>query len=108
MNPVIIGNATLYFGDCRDILPTLGKVDAVVTGLHGRKKAGNPKGKRTRGDEQPKRRFDGKWPTWPIEPDVGRVANGIPARMDRLKGLGNAVVPQIPELIGQAILESMK
>jgi len=29
--PVIIGNATLYCGDCRDILPTLGKVDAVVT-----------------------------------------------------------------------------
>ena len=26
-----IGNATLYCGDCRDILPTLGKVDAVVT-----------------------------------------------------------------------------
>jgi DNA modification methylase len=29
--PVIIGRATLYLGDCRDILPTLGKVDAVVT-----------------------------------------------------------------------------
>ena len=29
--PDIIGNATLYLGDCRDILPTLGKVDAVVT-----------------------------------------------------------------------------
>ena len=31
MNPVIIGNATLYLGDCREILPTLGKVDAVIT-----------------------------------------------------------------------------
>lgn len=31
MNPVKIGRATLYLGDCRDILPTLGKVDAVVT-----------------------------------------------------------------------------
>jgi DNA modification methylase len=31
VEPVIIGNATLYLGDCRDILPTLGKVDAVVT-----------------------------------------------------------------------------
>ncbi len=29
--PVIIGNATLYLGDCRDILPSLPKVDAVVT-----------------------------------------------------------------------------
>lgn len=29
--PTIIGNATLYLGDCRDILPTLDKVDAVIT-----------------------------------------------------------------------------
>ena len=29
--PVTIGNATLYCGDCLEILPTLGKVDAVVT-----------------------------------------------------------------------------
>ena len=41
---------------------------------------------------------------WPTEPDVGRVANGIPDRSHRLKGLGNAVVPHIPELIGNAIL----
>lgn len=31
MNPVIIGDATLYHGDCREILPTLPKVDAVIT-----------------------------------------------------------------------------
>ena len=30
-NPVIIGNAKLWLGDCRDILPTLPKVDAVIT-----------------------------------------------------------------------------
>ena len=30
-NPVIIGDATLYLGDCREILPTLPKVDAVIT-----------------------------------------------------------------------------
>lgn len=30
-NPVIIGNATLYLGDCREILPTLPKVDAMIT-----------------------------------------------------------------------------
>ncbi len=30
-DPVIIGNATLYLGDCREILPTLPKVDSVVT-----------------------------------------------------------------------------
>jgi DNA (cytosine-5)-methyltransferase 1 len=42
---------------------------------------------------------------WAVEPDVGRVANGIPRRTHRLKQLGNAVVPQIPELIGRAIME---
>lgn len=31
MEPVVIGNATLYLGDCRDILPTLDKAEAVVT-----------------------------------------------------------------------------
>jgi len=31
INPIIIGDATLYLGDCMDILPTLGKVDAVIT-----------------------------------------------------------------------------
>lgn len=40
---------------------------------------------------------------WSIEPDMGRVAHGVSSRVDRLKGLGNAVVPQIPEIIGLAI-----
>ncbi len=44
---------------------------------------------------------------WSIEPRMGRVANGIPKRVDRLKGLGNAVIPQIPEIIGDAILQSL-
>tara|TARA_R100000808_G_scaffold7415_1_gene21861 strand:- start:32 stop:850 length:819 start_codon:yes stop_codon:yes gene_type:complete len=43
---------------------------------------------------------------WQIEPSVGRVAHGVPGRVDRLKQLGNAVVPQIPEMIGRAILEA--
>ena len=51
-------------------------------------------------------RNGGKW--WATEPDVGRVANGVPDRSHRLKALGNAVVPQIPELIGNAILASME
>lgn len=40
---------------------------------------------------------------WSVEPNVGRVANGVSARSHRLRALGNAVVPQIPELIGRAI-----
>ena len=40
------------------------------------------------------------------EPAILGVCNGFPGRVDRIKALGNAVVPQIPELIGRAILES--
>jgi len=36
---------------------------------------------------------------WSVEPNVGRVANGVPSRVDRLKGLGNAIVPQVAALI---------
>jgi DNA (cytosine-5)-methyltransferase 1 len=41
------------------------------------------------------------------EPEPPRVANGIPNRTHRNRALGNAVVPQIPELIGRAILASL-
>ena len=42
---------------------------------------------------------------WAVEPPVGRVANGVPGRVDRLKQLGNSVVPQIPQMIGEAIMK---
>jgi DNA (cytosine-5)-methyltransferase 1 len=40
---------------------------------------------------------------WQSEPNVGRVANGIPKRVDRLKSLGNSLVPMIPYYIGMSI-----
>lgn len=42
---------------------------------------------------------------WETEPNVGRVANGIPNVVDRLKCLGNAVVPQQVYPILKAIAE---
>lgn len=42
---------------------------------------------------------------WRIEPSVGRVADGIPDRLDRLARLGNAVVPQVAQIVGEWILE---
>jgi DNA (cytosine-5)-methyltransferase 1 len=45
---------------------------------------------------------------WLTEPDVGRVAHGVPARVDRLRALGNAVVPQVVEWIGRQILTSQR
>jgi len=52
-------------------------------------------------------RIAGDGGQWRTEPDVGRVADGIPDRAHRLAALGNAVIPQIPELIGHAILKSL-
>ena len=43
---------------------------------------------------------------WAVEPDVGRVVDGVASRVDRLRGLGNSLVPQIPEIIGRAIMAS--
>jgi DNA (cytosine-5)-methyltransferase 1 len=40
---------------------------------------------------------------WRTEPGVGRVAHGIPFRLERLNGLGNSVVPQVAEYIGRRI-----
>lgn len=40
---------------------------------------------------------------WHAEPDVGRVADGVPARVDRLRCLGNAVVPQAGEVVARAV-----
>ena len=42
---------------------------------------------------------------WTSEPNVGRVADGVPFRVDRLKQLGNAIVPQLAEWIGRRIME---
>ena len=45
---------------------------------------------------------------WTAEPNVGRVANGVSSRVDRLKCLGNAVVPQCGEYIGFLALEALR
>ena len=45
---------------------------------------------------------------WATEPDVGRVAHGIPYRVDRIKCLGNAVVPQQAYPIFRALREEME
>jgi DNA (cytosine-5)-methyltransferase 1 len=49
---------------------------------------------------------DGSW--WEVEPDVGRVADGVSHRVDRLRCLGNAVVPQQFYPILRAIAEIMR
>ena len=45
---------------------------------------------------------------WPDEPALSGVDDGVPDWVDRTKATGNAVVPQIPELIGKALQESLR
>ena len=45
---------------------------------------------------------------WSSQPAVDRVVNGLPNRVDRIKGLGNAIVPQVAAEIIRCIREVMK
>ena len=45
---------------------------------------------------------------WDVEPNVGRVANGVPNRVHRLKALGNAIVPQMAYYIGTALIKDFQ
>ena len=58
-------------------------------------------------NENPARAQPQRSDWWAAEPDVGRVAHGIPARVDRLKCLGNAVVPQQAYPIFKALMEDI-
>ena len=62
----------------------------------------NSKTQRKRQATQPF--YGGEPAIWEPEPSVGRVADGVPNRTHRLKSLGNAVVPQVVEQIGKAIM----
>ena len=79
---------------------------SVSTRLQRGAQSGNACGSRAQRNEQSSRRSkltDGQ--NWIVEPNVGRVAHGVSRRVDRLKGLGNAIVPQIAMNIGLAIKE---
>jgi DNA (cytosine-5)-methyltransferase 1 len=64
-------------------------------GLEERKTPGNFGSKWPWRNEQSERCCDSSGHTWATEPNVGRVAHGIPSRTHRLKSLGNAIVPQV-------------
>jgi DNA (cytosine-5)-methyltransferase 1 len=76
---------------------SLGNVNEAVTGN------GEPTTQEVSGDRSSVR---GESAWWNFEPDVGRVAHGVPGRVYRLKALGNSIVPQIAQEIGQAIIKA--
>jgi len=59
--------------------------------------------------EQIKSRGSDSWTlreaNWISEPNVGRVAHGIPERSHRLKALGNAIVPKIVEILARTLIK---
>lgn len=65
-----------------------------------------PRGSRSDIGNRTQRDASGKW--WQTEPNVGRVVNGISARVDRLRCLGNAVVPAQAYPIFKAIADYYK
>ena len=86
-------------GTCEREENTAAVADADEPGLEGRGKSRRRSGKR---DSRASGGTVSGW--WESEPDVGRVAHGVPSRVDRLRCLGNAVVPQVVEVIGRAIV----
>ena len=58
----------------------------------------------SRGTDSSQIFIDNPWTNFPTQSPICRGDDGIPYRMDRIKSLGNAVVPQIVEIIGKAIV----
>jgi DNA (cytosine-5)-methyltransferase 1 len=78
---------------------------AIDERLQRREGSGDFERERPNAIEQSTRRSDAsRGQDWPTEPDVGRVAYGIPNRVDRIKSLGNAVVPPLVAQIGRLIM----
>lgn len=69
----------------------------------------SPRAWRPAPHSEPLRSALGYWPPRPGEiADIPRMADGPTDRAHRLKAVGNAVVPALPEMIGRAVLESMR
>ncbi len=71
--------------------------DTGIKGLQRSKEAGNNGEYREEPGYKQPARCDrvSEWREWPTEPGVGRVVNGMAARMDRLRCLGNGQVPRV-------------
>lgn len=72
------------------------------------RRVGNVQVGRSWSQEDVKKGVNEKGNQWGFKSYVGRVANGIPGRVDRLKGLGNSIVPQIAAILFERIKEMIE
>ena len=90
-------------GSCRNVseIGGSGGTDENGSGENA-KRIPNPSSHETLGSEKHKGfQLHSQWET---EPDVGRVVDGVPNRVDRIRSLGNSLIPHIPYYIGQSII----
>lgn len=83
-----------------------GEVMAHANGGNGHRGSGNVQMGRRGRPSAVKEDCYARGDQWSVEPDVGRVAHGIPARVDRLRGLGNAIVPQVAYQLIKRMIEA--
>jgi len=96
--PKYEGNGNGFAASSKDV------ADTQRQRQQGQRSQGDAINQETHGEGQAAQPFNGGvGGFWLPEPAVGRVANGIPRRVDRLRGLGNAIVPQIAMRIGETI-----
>ena len=81
--------------------------DAGLQGAERAREPSAPREERAPARSEPLRSACGQWPAGPGSvADIPRMADGPADRVHRLRALGNTIVPQIPEIIGRAILEA--
>jgi DNA (cytosine-5)-methyltransferase 1 len=93
-------HADSYVGGCKWPSPTADPAEWRRPGPRSTEYSGDPAQSGEREANQPI--HDCYWKT---EPGVGRMANGVPCGVDRLRGLGNAVVPQVAEHVARIIIQ---
>lgn len=98
--------------DSRQKPQPIGRSADVPNATGWRRKGSRPFGQQLHSAAHPKRKANqpinvSERCFWPTEPAVCRVVNGLPGRMDRIKALGNAIVPQVAAEILSLILEAL-
>ena len=80
--------------------PTMADTTGVQRKRSGAKRSGQGRSEEASGGYRSSRAAANYWET---EPQVGRLVDGLPDRVPRLRALGNSIIPQIAEEIGYAI-----